>query len=232
LKTYSIFYNYITTEEKVMQFKDRFEAGEKLAKKLLKYSRRNDVVILALPRGGVPAAYKVAFALKAPMDIFLVRKLGVPGHEELAMGAIASGGVRVLNDDIISMLQIPAENINEVTQRESGELNRREKQYRGSKEFPDIKYKIVILIDDGLATGASMRAAVSALRLFNPGKIVIAVPVASSETIKELEKEVDEIVTAFTPEIFGGVGEWYDDFSQTTDDEVVRLLREAEQIYK
>jgi len=185
------------------------------------------VIVLALPRGGVPVAYEVALALNAPLDIYLVRKLGLPGREELAIGAIASGGVRVLNEDIIQILNIPEEVINIVAQRELQELQRREQSYRGDRPTPEVRERTVILIDDGLATGASMRAAVTGLRAQHPARIVIAVPTAAPETCEAFESEVDEIICAITPEPFTGVGKWYEDFSQTTDDEVRRLLQEA-----
>jgi len=187
------------------------------------------VLVLALPRGGVPVAYEVAKALKAPLDLFLVRKLGVPGHEELAMGAIASGGVKVINEDIVRYLNIPEEIIDAVAGREQQELKRREHAYRDERPLPDVKDHIVILIDDGLATGSTMRAAAASLRLQNPRRIVVAVPVSSPETCEEFRSEVDEIVCAFTPKYFQGVGLWYGDFSQTTDEEVRELLQRAAQ---
>jgi putative phosphoribosyl transferase len=214
-------------EEKMGLFKDRRDAGRKLAQELLAYAGRSDVIVLALPRGGVPVAYEVARALSVPLDIFIVRKLGLPGHEELAIGAIASGGVRVLNDDIVQALKIPQTMIETVTRRELQELERRERAYRGERPGPEVQGRTVILIDDGLATGASMRAAVAALRLQNPARIVVAVPTAALETCKAFRPEVDEMVCAMTPEPFYGVGRWYEDFSQTTDEEVRALLEEA-----
>jgi predicted phosphoribosyltransferase len=208
-------------------FKDRRDAGRKLAEELSTYAGRSDVIVLALPRGGVPVGYEVALALGAPLDIFIVRKLGLPGHEELAIGAIASGGVRVLNDDIIQALNIPPRVIDTVAQRELGELERRERAYRGDRPAPEVHDRVVILIDDGLATGASMRAAVAGLRALHPAQIVVAVPTAAPETCAALEPEVDRIVCAMTPEPFYGVGRWYEDFSQTTDDEVRMFLEEA-----
>lgn len=208
-------------------FKDRRDAGRKLAQELSAYAGRLGVSVLALPRGGVPVAYEVALALNAPLDIFIVRKLGLPGHEELAIGAIASGGVRVLNDDIVRVLNIPQRVIDAVVQRELQELERRERAYRGNRPAPEVHGCTVILIDDGLATGASMRAAVAGLRAKNPARIVVAVPTAAPETCAALEPEVDEIVCAMTPEPFYGVGRWYEDFSQTTDEEVRMLLEEA-----
>ncbi len=210
-----------------MIFRDRVDAGQKLAEKLTEYARRDDVLILALPRGGVPVAFEVAERLNAPMDVFLVRKLGVPGQEELAMGAIASGGVRVLNERTVDYLNIPEEVIDRVAAKEQRELERREKTYRDDLPAPDVKGKTVILIDDGLATGATMRAAAIALKQMNPTKIVVAVPVASDETCREFQQEVDAVVCAITPEPFYGVGLWYDDFSQTTDEEVSELLQKT-----
>jgi len=184
--------------------------------------------VLALPRGGVPVAYEVAKALSAPLDIFLVRKLGVPGHEELAMGAISTGGVRVLNDDVVNYLGIPGEVIDAVAADELTELERRERAYRGDRPEPDVQGKTVLLIDDGLATGSTMRAAAAALRQKNPARIIVAVPVSASQTCDEYRMGVDEIICAKTPEPFLGVGQWYENFSQTTDEEVRRLLAKAE----
>ena len=208
-------------------FKHRRDAGKQLAQELLAYAGRSDVIVLALPRGGVPVAYEVAGALSAPLDIFIVRKLGLPGHEELAIGAIASGGIRVLNHDIVQGLKIPQTMIDTITRQELQELERRERAYRGDRPPPEVRGRTVILIDDGLATGASMRAAVAALRAQNPARIVVAVPTAAPETCAAFESEVDEIVCAMTPEPFYGVGRWYEDFSQTTDEEVRALLEEA-----
>jgi predicted phosphoribosyltransferase len=210
-----------------MIYSDRREAGEVLASKLMKYKDRPDVIILALPRGGVPVAYEVAKALNAPLDIFLVRKLGVPGHEELAMGAIATGGVRVLNDDVVDYLNIPDSVIDEITEEELEELRRRERVYRGDRSEPDVREKTVILVDDGLATGSTIRAGAQALRQQGPNKIVVAVPVSAPQTCDEYRIGVDEIVCAVTPEPFLGVGRWYDDFSQTTDEEVHDLLQKS-----
>lgn len=207
-----------------MIFRDRTDAGKYLAAKLAKYAHRPDVLVLALPRGGVPVAYEVAKQIGAPLDVFLVRKLGVPGHEELAMGAIASGGVRVINEDVVRQLDIPAEIIDAVAVTEQQELERRQHAYRGDRPPPDVKGRTVILIDDGLATGSTMRAAAEALRKQGPARIVVAVPVSSPETCNEFRNEVDEIVCAVTPEPFRGVGFWYQDFSQTTDEEVRELL--------
>jgi putative phosphoribosyl transferase len=208
-------------------YKDRKEAGKKLAEKLSRYKGREDVVVLGLPRGGVPVAYEVAKALNTPLDIFLVRKLGLPGHEELAMGAIASGGVHVLNEDVVVALDIPEKLIDKVAEREQKELERREKLYRGDRPPTQIKGKTAILIDDGLATGSSMRAAVEGLRAQGPQQIVVAVPIASPESCEALEEEVDNIICASTPTPFYGVGLWYQNFAQTTDEEVRLLLQEA-----
>ena len=214
-------------ETKTALFKDRRGAGRKLAQKLKDYAGRKDRIVLALPRGGVPVAYEVAKALNVPMDIFIVRKLGWPGHEEMAIGAIASGGVRVLNQDIVQYLNIPEALIDAVAQRELRELERREHAYRGDRPPLDVKNRTVIIIDDGLATGASMRAAVAGVRAHQPARIVIAVPTAAPETCESLKHEVDEVICATTPEPFYGVGRWYEDFSQTTDEEVRTLLQEA-----
>ncbi len=208
-------------------FQDRFDAGRKLAARLGRYADRPDVLVLALPRGGVPVAFEVSEALHAPLDVFIVRKLGVPGHEELAMGAIATGGVVVLNEAVIEQLRIPPSVIHEVAAREAGELARRERAYRDDRPPPEIKDKTAILVDDGLATGSTMRAAVEALREQQPSRIVMAVPVAAPETCREFEHEVDDTVCAVEPERFYAVGQWYQDFSQTTDDEVRDLLRQA-----
>jgi putative phosphoribosyl transferase len=208
-------------------YRDRSEAGRYLATKLAGYAGRPDVLVLALPRGGVPVAYEVARALDAPLDVFLVRKLGVPGRKELAMGAIASGGVRFLNEDVVRMLRISPDVIDEVAATEQAELGRREREYRGDRPAPDVRGKTVILIDDGLATGASMRVAVAALRKRHPARLVVAVPIAAPSTCEEFRDKVDEVICARTPEPFYAVGIWYDDFSQTTDDEVRDLLRRA-----
>ena len=205
-------------------FRDRTEAGRLLAARLEKYAGKLDVVVLALPRGGVPVAFEVTRALHAPMDVFIVRKLGVPGHEELAMGAVASGGVRVLNDHIVAGLGIPEYAIEAVVNWETEELKRRERLYRGNRPPPAVRGKTVILVDDGLATGSTMLAAVQALRQQGPARIVVAVPVASTDTCELMKDYVDEIVCAATPEPFYAVGRWYEDFSQTTDEEVRELL--------
>ena len=210
-----------------MIFRNRSDAGQYLATKLLQYKGREDVLVLALPRGGVPVAFEVAQALQVSMDIFLVRKLGVPGHEELAMGAIATGGVRVLNEDTVNYLGIPPDVIDSVAEMELKELKRREIAYRGNRPEPHVKGKTVILIDDGLATGSTIRAAAQALRGQEPARIIVAVPVSAPETCDEYRIGVDEIVCAVTPEPFFGVGKWYLDFSQTTDEEVRDLLELA-----
>jgi len=210
-----------------MVFHDRYEAGQFLAEKLHAYADRPDVVVLALPRGGVPVGCEVARALHAPLDVYLVRKLGVPGHEELAMGAIASGGVRVLNRDAVRALDIPEQIIEQVADRELQELQRRERIYRGKRPPPHVRGRIVILVDDGLATGSSMRAAIAALRRQHPAKIIVAVPVGSVETCAEMQQEADGVICASTPQPFAAVGYWYEDFSQTTDEEVHDLLERA-----
>ena len=209
------------------RFKDRRDAGRILAQKLSAYTGQTDVIVLALPRGGVPVAYEVALALNAPLDIFLVRKLGLPGREELAIGAIASGGIRVLNEDIIRVLGVPEEVINIVARNELQELGRREHNYRGDSPALELRGRKVILIDDGLATGASMRAAVVGVRAQHPARIVIAVPAASPELCNAFQFEVDEMVCAMTPEPFYGLSRWYEDFSQSNDEEVRMLLQEA-----
>jgi putative phosphoribosyl transferase len=210
-----------------MIYRNRTEAGKYLATKLATYADRDDVLVLALPRGGVPVAYEVAKELAAPLDVFLVRKLGLPGHEELAMGAIATGGVRVLNDDVVDYLDISDDVIDAIAAVELEELERRELAYRGARPEPEVRGKTVILIDDGLATGSTMRAAVTALRQLNPARIVVAVPVSAPETCDEYRMGVDEIICAATPKRFYGVGLWYRDFSQTTDDEVRELLERS-----
>ena len=211
----------------VQHFRDRSEAGRLLATKLQAYANRGDVLVLALPRGGVPVAFEVAKALQAPLDVFLVRKLGVPGHEELAMGAIASGGVIVRNEEVITGLGVPSPVIETVMMREQRELARREHLYRDDRPFPDLHDRTAILVDDGLATGATMRAAVAALRQHQPAHSVVAVPIAATGTCEALRANVDEVVCAMTPEPFYAVGFWYEHFSQTTDDEVRDLLAQA-----
>src|SRR6266496_462971 len=213
-----------------MIYRDRIQAGRYLAAQLGHYADRDDLLVLALPRGGVPVAFEVAKVLRAPLDIFLVRKLGVPGHEELAMGAIATGGVRVLNDDVVEYLLMPAGVIDSVAAEELRELERRERAYRGNRPEPTVRGKTVILVDDGLATGSTMRAAAAALRQQNPARIVVAVPVSAPQTCDEYRMGVDEIICAKTPEPFLGVGMWYRDFSQTTDEEVREILARSENL--
>jgi putative phosphoribosyl transferase len=210
-------------------FADRREAGKELAAKLVAYRGRQDVVVLALPRGGVPVAFEVAEALDAPLDIFVVRKLGMPGHPEFAMGAIASGGVRVLSEDAIRWYAIPDSQIEAVARVELAELQRREQEYRQGRALIDLHGRTVILVDDGLATGASMRAAVQAVRAHKPARVVVAVPVGAPSTCEEFADITDETVCARTPEPFSAVGLWYRDFSQTTDEEVLALLQEHAQ---
>ncbi|HZO14890.1 MAG TPA: phosphoribosyltransferase, partial [Polyangiaceae bacterium] len=205
-------------------YEDRRHAGRVLASVLAPYAGRDDLVVLALPRGGVPVAYEVAKRLGAPLDVFVVRKLGLPGHEELAMGAVASGGVRVLHDEVVQGLGVPEDIIDAVAAAESREVARRERAYRGHREPFHVTGKTVILVDDGLATGSTMRAAVRGLRQQNPARIVVAVPIASAITCQELGEEVDDIVCAATPEPFYAVGLWYRDFTQTGDEEVRELL--------
>ena len=209
------------------RFRDRTEAGRRLAEQLTAYAERPDVLVLALPRGGVPVAYEVARALRAPLDVFLVRKLGVPGYEELAMGAVATGGVRVLNDQIVAGLRIPDHVIEAVAEAEQQELARRERLYRGDRPLPDVRHRTVILVDDGLATGATMQAAIKALRALPPARIVVAVPTGSPETCEQLKAQADDVICAITPEPFHAVGLWYEDFTQTTDEEVRDLLARA-----
>lgn len=207
--------------------RNRREAGRQLAEKLSSYANREDVLVLALPRGGVPVGFELARELNVPMDVFLVRKLGVPSQPELAMGAVASGGIRILNQDVLSSLPIPPTAIEQVARREEEILEERERLFRGDRPGPVIKDKTILLVDDGLATGSSMRAAIAALRRQEPAQIVVAVPVSSSATCEELGKEVEEIVCLATPEPFWAVGQWYVDFAPTTDEEVHDLLSQA-----
>jgi putative phosphoribosyl transferase len=209
------------------RFADRYHAGRRLAAALTSYAGRPNLLVLALPRGGVPVGYEVARALNAPLDIMLVRKLGVPGHEELAMGAIASNGIRILSEDIVEALGIPDRMIATVAANEEHELVRREKAYRDNRPPPDVRGKTVILVDDGLATGSTMRAAAAAINAQEPERLVIAVPVAPQETCDRLLRDADDVVCATVPEPFFAVGSWYDDFTQTTDTEVRELLRRA-----
>lgn len=208
-------------------FQDRLDAGRQLAKKLKKYAGIPGLLILGLPRGGVVVAYEVAAALHAPMDVLIVRKLGVPGHEELAMGAIASGGVRILNDSVVRSLNISADQIEEVAAHEMRELKRREEIYRGKNPAVNVKGRTVILVDDGLATGATMYAAASALKKLSPEKLIIAVPVASAETCREFRQKGLDVTCLYTPAPFYGVGMWYEKFDQTSDEEVKKLLKLA-----
>src|SRR5881398_2244811 len=208
-------------------FPNRVEAGRLLGVKLSKYAGRDDVIVLGLPRGGVPVAYEVACALRVPLDVFIVRKLGVPGFEELAVGAIASGGVRVLNEDVARALPNADEIIEAVTAKETAELQRREQSYRDGRPAPELRDKTIILVDDGLATGATMRAAVKALRQRGAAKIVVAVPVGPPDTCHEIEEQTDETICLSTPEFFQAVGQYYEDFSQTTDEDVRELLTSA-----
>lgn len=208
-------------------FRDRAEAGGLLASRLHRFGQRDDVVVLALPRGGVPVAYQVAQDLGAPLDVFTVRKLGVPGHEEFAMGAIASGGAQVLNFETVDMLRIPRASVLHVVDEERRELARRERLYRDHRPYPAVDGKTVILVDDGLATGASMLAAVHALRQKHPARIVVAVPVGAPEVCDLLRRHADEVVCYLTPERLFSVGTWYEDFSQVEDAEVRELLNRA-----
>jgi predicted phosphoribosyltransferase len=210
-------------------FRDRVEAGKLLASTLMHFANKPNVIVLGLPRGGVPVAFQVSEALKAPLDVFVVRKLGTPGQPELAMGAIATGGVRVLNEEVIRALDIPTEVIDDVTAEQEQELRRRELAYRGSYSEPEILGKTVILIDDGVATGSTMRAAIRALKAQYPARLIVGVPTAAASTYYKLRSKVDEFVALMTPEPFYGVGKWYLDFSQTTDEKVTELLQRARQ---
>jgi putative phosphoribosyl transferase len=205
-------------------FEDRFEAGKRLAGRLSAYVDNPDVIVLALPRGGVPVASEVARALNAPLDVILVRKLGVPGQKELAMGAISSGGIRIMNEDVMRSLHIPDKEIEAVVYAENLELERRERAYRGERPELGLRDRIVILVDDGLATGSTMRAAVAAVRVRRPARIVVAVPVAPPEVCTEFKAGTEEVVCLETPPAFHAVGLWYEDFSQITDEEVQTLL--------
>lgn len=214
------------------RYLNRKQAGQVLAELLVGYANRQDVIVLALPRGGVPVAYEIAKSLHVPLDVFIVRKLGAPGHVELAMGAIAMGGAQVFNEDIINEMQITSEEIKAVIAQESEELKRRETIYRGERPFPVIKQKTIILVDDGIATGASIRAAIAALRQYKPLRIIVAVPVAAKSLCDRLEAKVDKLVCPLKPVYFQAVGAWYDDFSQTEDEEVYTLLNEARKGFK
>lgn len=209
------------------RFQDRFDAGKFLAEKLRTYANDSSAIVLALPRGGVPVGFEVARSLNLPLDVFIVRKIGVPGYEELAMGAVASGGVRVLNEEMVHRLNIPEHVISAATRNEEKELANRERAYRGRRESLRIEGRRVILVDDGLATGASMRAAVRALRKQNPASTTVAVPIGSAETCNQFRSEADEVLCGNTPEPFFAVGTWYSNFLQVTDDEVRQLLDRA-----
>ena len=211
------------------QFRDRKEAGKLLAAQLAAYANQQDVIVLALPRGGVPVGFEIAQALHVPLDVIVVRKLGVPGQEELAMGAIATGGIRILNKDVVQFLNIPDEVIDHVTAHELQELERREHRYRGEHPAYDISGRKVILVDDGIATGATMHAAVAAIKQRHPSRIIIAVPTAAHSTCDEFAAEVDEVICVIRPEPFIAVGYWYRQFSQTSDEEVRSLLEQANQ---
>jgi putative phosphoribosyl transferase len=208
-------------------FPDRFAAGRVLSEQLRSYAKSADLLVLGLPRGGVPVAYEIAKSLDAPLDVFVVRKLGAPGQEELAMGAIAAGGVRVLDWSTIAALGIPQGTIDEVAKREAHELVRRERQYRGHRQAPRMTGRTIMLVDDGLATGSSMRAAVGALRAYRPAKVIVAIPVAPADVCEQLRPLVDDLVCSMTPDPFYAVGLWYDDFSTVTDRDVRQLLARA-----
>jgi putative phosphoribosyl transferase len=209
------------------RYRDRRDAGRALAARLRGYSGREDVIVLALPRGGVPVGFEVASALRVPLDVFLVRKLGVPGHEELAFGAIASGGLLVLDRDIVRQLGIPSATIERVIAREAAELERRERAYRGNLPPPELRGRTIILVDDGLATGSTMMAAAAAVAQQQPARVIVAVPVAAADTCERLRREADEVICLLTPSPFHAVGIWYDDFRPVDDEEVRRLLAAA-----
>jgi len=211
-----------------MHFRDRIDAGQQLAARLDRFAKQQDVVVLGLPRGGIPVANEVAARLKAPLDVFLVRKLGVPGHSELAMGAIAEGGVQVLSRELIRDLAIPQPLVERVAVRERLELDRRDVLYRGGRRAVAVRDRTVIIVDDGLATGSTMQAAILALRQQKPAKIIVAVPVGARETCEAISRSADEVVCVATPEPFNAVGLWYEDFSQTSDEEVRRLLESGD----
>lgn len=206
------------------RFRDRREAGELLAEKLAPYAGQSDLIVLALPRGGVPVGVEVAKKLQVPFDLFVVRKLGLPEHPELAMGAIATGGVRVLNSDVVNTLRVSDEVIDAVATKEVQELKRRERSYRGDLPPPDVKGKTVIIVDDGIATGSTMMAAISALRQLNAGRVVVATPTVARATYLYLRESADDVVAVIVPDTFYGVGQWYENFAQTSDEEVHRLL--------
>ena len=211
----------------IKRFHNRAEAGLLLADKLINYEGAQGLLVLALPRGGLPVALPVALRLRAALDVLVVRKLGVPGHEELAMGAIASGGARVLNREVVGALQIPGEAIERVEVRERGELERREREYRGGRPAPVVCGRTVILVDDGIATGSTMRSAIEVLRGRRAHRIVVATPVIAASTLREMRHVADEVAAVLSPDDFEGVGKWYEDFSQTSDDEVRSILEQA-----
>lgn len=215
-----------------MKLRDRTEAGQLLANKLIKYENNTNVIVLALPRGGVPVGFEISQKLHVPLDILIVRKLGVPWQEELAMGAITMNGIQILNDEIIKNLKISSAQIKEIVSQEQAELDRRNSVYRHDEPFPDLKNKIVILVDDGLATGATMRAAVAAVRQAMPEKIIVAVPVAPNDTCREFKKIADELICLEIPQIFYSISQWYDYFPQTSDEEVIKLLELAKKHYE
>ncbi|MHB1862797.1 MAG: phosphoribosyltransferase [Gemmatimonadaceae bacterium] len=209
------------------RFRDRREAGRELAQHLARYAHEPDVIVLGLPRGGVPVAFEVATALNVPLDVFVVRKLGVPGHEEYAMGAVAGGGIRVINEDVIRDLRISPDAVERVERAERSEIERREVAYRGGAPAPSLAGRVVILVDDGLATGSTMLAAVAAVRTRHPSRVIVATPVASMEACDAVRREADDCVCVSVPDPFYGVGLWYLDFTQTTDEEVQRVLATA-----
>jgi predicted phosphoribosyltransferase len=211
-------------------FRDRAEAGRLLADALMNYAGRDDVVVLGLPRGGIPVAYEVAGRLKAPLDVFVVRKLGAPGYHELAMGAIATGGIRVINEPVVAELGLSQAAIDEVAEAEQRELERRERLYRGHHGCPDLRGKTVILVDDGIATGSTMRAGVRAVRMQHPARLIVAVPTCAPASYSQFKRQADEVVALIIPADFHAVGQWYEDFSQTTDEEVASLLAQARQL--
>jgi len=213
-------------------FADRVDAGVQLASLLTQYKNQKDVIVLALPRGGVPVAYEVAKILHAPLDVFIVRKIGAPMQKELALGAIAMGGVMVLNDEVINLLQVPLSKIERIKEEELIELKRREKQYRGNKPLPNLKDKTIILVDDGIATGATVRAAIAALKQMHPSQIIVAVPVADIEICRQLEKLADKLVCVRKVSSLNAVGLWYQVFDQTSDEEVKFLLNQANHGFK
>jgi putative phosphoribosyl transferase len=211
----------------IHEFRNRQHAGQLLAEKLVEFADREDAIVLALPRGGVPVGFELAKRLRLPLDVVVVRKLGVPGHSELAMGAVASGGVRVLHRDLIAQVGIGEEEIELVTRRELEELARRESAYRSGRPHPLLARRTVLLVDDGVATGSTMEAAIDALRQHHPKAIVVAVPTIAASTKAELREQADDVVSVIAPHFFRSVGEWYADFSQTTDEEVTQILDEA-----